>query len=290
MKLNSSNTSLYFLFFFIALAVCLDVFFIVLIFIKDARRDGRAANFSLIFVETHGKTSNRPTVDDISAALTDENAPSGRQLRVYTRTDNGLQTVPDLNLHVDQMTYSLLFPYGEPGNSLNYRPLCLISKSDKPGELEMMFSDENNRPTIRQFYSARIAIRRNFSLLYSSARLCQTYVVDQVVKIQNYRLTYHRNYQIALRVESYHVLENYLTNVAIKHPQQTGQKRVPIGKKFILPSSFTHSPRNLQQKYQDAIAMVRDVEKPDLFITSILNGRRLLTTFLSIKRSRIVLI
>ena len=83
-------------------------------------RDGRDSNFSLIFLETHGKTSNRLTVDEIAAAVTAEDAPSGRHLRVYTRADNGLQTVPDLSLHVDPMTYPLLFPYGEPGYSLNY--------------------------------------------------------------------------------------------------------------------------------------------------------------------------
>ena len=158
----------------IALAFCLYISF-VLIFFRDARRDDRAANFSLIFVEKHGKTSNLPTVDEIAAAVTDEDAPSGRHLRVYTRTDNGLQTVPDLSPHVDPMTYPLLFPYGEPGDSLNYRPVCSISKADKPGELEMTFRDQNSRPTMRQFYSARIAIRRNFNLLYSSGRLFQTY-------------------------------------------------------------------------------------------------------------------
>ena len=167
----------------IPLAVCLNLSFNFLIYFTDARRGGRAANFSLIFVETHGKTSNRPTVDEIGAAVTDECAPSGRHLRVYTRADNGLQTVPDLSPHVDPMTYPLLFPYGEPGYSLNYRPVCSISKSDKPGELEMTFRDENSRPSMRQFYSARIEIRKYFSLLHSSGRLFQTYVVDQAVKI-----------------------------------------------------------------------------------------------------------
>ena len=64
-----------------------------------------------------------------------------------------------------------------------------------------------------------------------------------------------------------------MTNVANKHAQQSGQERVPIGKKFILPSSFTDSPRYLQQKYQDAIAMVREFKKPDLFITFICNPK-----------------
>ena len=36
---------------------------------------------------------------------------------------------------------------------------------------------------------------------------------------------------------------------------------------IILPSSFTDSPRYFQEKYQDAIAMVRQLGKPDLLIT-----------------------
>ena len=137
--------------FLIALAVCLNVSFILLLFFRDARRDSRAANFSLIFVETHGKTSNRPTVDEIAAAVTDENAPSGRHLRVYIRADNGLQTVSNLSPHVNPMTYPLMFPYGEQGYLLNYRPVCSISKSDKPGKLKITFSNKNSRPTMRQF-------------------------------------------------------------------------------------------------------------------------------------------
>ena len=153
------------------------------------------------------------------------------------------------------MTYPLLFPYGEPGYSLNYRPISSFMKSKKPSKLIMKCRDESSLPTMRQYYSARIAIRRNFSLLHSSARLFQEYVVDQAVKIQNDRLSSLRNHQSSLRVESYHGLEDYLSSIANKHAQQSGQP-VHIGKKFILPSSFTDSPRYLQQKYQDALAMV----------------------------------
>ena len=151
----------------ISLTVCFDIY----IFTRDARCGGRVANFSFIFVKIHGKTFNRPTVDEITAAVTDEDAPAKRHLRVYTRANNGLQTVPVFSPHVDPMTYPLLFPYGEPGYSLNYRTICSIFKSDKFVELEMTFRNENCRSTMRQFYSSRSAIRKQFSLLHSSACL-----------------------------------------------------------------------------------------------------------------------
>ena len=58
-------------------------------FTRDMKRGCRAVNLSLIFVETHGKISNRPTVDEIAATVTDEDASAGRHLRVYTRADSG---------------------------------------------------------------------------------------------------------------------------------------------------------------------------------------------------------
>ena len=127
---------------------------------------------------------------------------------------------------------------------------------------------------MREYYSARIAIRKNFSLIHSSARLFQQYVVDQCVKIQDYRLTYLRSIQPSLRVESYHGVQDYLSSLAEKRQKQSkSDKHVNIGKMVILPSTFTDSPRYLQQKYQDAIAMVREFGKPDLFITFTCNPK-----------------
>ena len=40
-----------------------------------------------------------------------------------------------------------------------------------------------------------------------------------------------------------------------------------IGKRIILPSSHTGSPRYMIQNYQDAMAICRQYGNPDLFIT-----------------------
>jgi len=39
-----------------------------------------------------------------------------------------------------------------------------------------------------------------------------------------------------------------------------------IGKMVILPSSFIGSPRNMMQNYQDAMAIVSKLGKPDLLL------------------------
>jgi hypothetical protein len=47
----------------------------------------------------------------------------------------------------------------------------------------------------------------------------------------------------------------------------TETEGLKAGKMFILPSSFSGSPRAMQQNYQDAMSIVRKNVKPDLFIT-----------------------
>ncbi len=49
---------------------------------------------------------------------------------------------------------------------------------------------------------------------------------------------------------------------------------VPIGKMIILPSPFKGSPINMQQRYQDAMAIVTKYGKSDLFITMTCNPKR----------------
>jgi hypothetical protein len=40
-----------------------------------------------------------------------------------------------------------------------------------------------------------------------------------------------------------------------------------IGQRIILPSSFAGGPRHQHQQYQDAMALVRKLGKPDYFVT-----------------------
>ncbi|KAL0316569.1 UNVERIFIED_CONTAM: hypothetical protein Sradi_5535100 [Sesamum radiatum] len=44
-----------------------------------------------------------------------------------------------------------------------------------------------------------------------------------------------------------------------------------VGRRIILPSSFTGSPRDMYQRYQDAMAIVQKFGKPDIFLTMTCN-------------------
>lgn len=46
-----------------------------------------------------------------------------------------------------------------------------------------------------------------------------------------------------------------------------------VGRRVILPSSFVGSPRDMNARYQDAMAIVRNCGKPDYFITMTCNPK-----------------
>ena len=117
-----------------------------------------------------------------------------------------------------------------------------------------------------QFYAHRIAVRRGFNLLHASGKLFQQYVVDAYVKTEGNRLFFIRQNQARLRVESYKGLVDYVHSAA-------EENNARVGRMVVLPSTFVGSPRNMQQNYQDAMAIIRVYGKPDLFITFTCNPK-----------------
>ena len=81
--------------------------------------------------------------------------------------------------------------------------------------------------------------------LFFGRRLYLQWLVDMFAKLETANLDYIRNNQSTLRADLY----NHLTDaVDFDDVVQRG------GKKIILPSSFTGSPRQMRQRYQDAMA------------------------------------
>ena len=88
---------------------------------------------------------------------------------------------------------------------------------------------------------------------------------DAWVRTESNRLNYFTLNQSGLRVEKHNILSDHLQNES----ENPGQ-RMP-GRPVVLPSSFSAGPRFMQQKYQDAMAIVTKHGKPDLFLTFICN-------------------
>ena len=160
-----------------------------------------------------------------------------------------LQTISCMDPCVEPWIYPLLYPYGNKGWHQN-----------------ILRTDNNNRRVTRNGYAKYlIAIRDDiFNPFILARRLFQQWLVDTYVKIERDRITYLRNNQKQLRVDSYQGLIDHMQNRA-------ENLNCRVGKMIILPSTFIGSPRHMMQSYQDAMAIVRKYGKPDLFITMTTN-------------------
>ena len=159
--------------------------------------------------------------------------------------DGNIREISHTSPNSDPMAYPLLFPNGEAGwhERLEHHP-----DHRTPTQ---------NRLTLREFYKSRLAVRTGFSLLHNGGKLLQQFIVLSYVKLECNNLFFLKHNQPKLRVERYKGLMDFLARDAAEHNREPGRV-------CILPSTFINSPRNMQQNYQDAMAMVNKFGKPDL--------------------------
>nr|XP_033513522.1 uncharacterized protein LOC108942840 isoform X2 [Nicotiana tomentosiformis] len=94
-------------------------------------------------------------------------------------------------------------------------------------------------------------------------RLFQQYSVDEYIKLETPRLDFVSFNQDLFRMSVLQGLLNVL---------QLGERDASnVGKQTFLPNSFIGGPRDMRQRYMDAIALVQHFGKPDLFITMTCN-------------------
>lgn len=114
--------------------------------------------------------------------------------------------------------------------------------------------------TMREFYAYQLQTRLTEGMTITmSGRLLHQYIVDAYIATEQERLRFIRLNQKKLRVELY-------TNVcdAVESGDSDAKQ---LGKRVILPSSFTAGPRYMSEKYQDAMAICRRYGNPNFFIT-----------------------
>lgn len=194
---------------------------------------------------------NMPTTSEISVIIPRNNSmlPSNRDIVLYKHSTNDPQHHEIMHINethpkYDSLHYVLLFPHGEDGCCTG------IQKNN-------LNCDKN--VTMMEFYSYRLMQRTGFNLILRSGRLLHHYVVDMYAKIEKERLNFCLMHQHELRAELYQGLAD-----AVSSGDANG---ATVGRKIILPSSFSGSPRCMHQLYQDAMSIVRQFGKPDLFIT-----------------------
>lgn len=156
--------------------------------------------------------------------------------------------------HLDPMIYVLFYPYGDAG----WQPRMQIHLGNRPNR-------KRTHITILQWKVAQMAVRvGRFNPILHGEKLFQQWAVDSHLQVEANNLNFVRNQQGRLRVNQYRGLMDYLNDQAIR-------QRTTVGRSVILPSTFQGSPRNMREKYHEAMAIVVKFGKPDFFITMTCN-------------------
>ncbi|XP_051173501.1 uncharacterized protein LOC127289553 [Leptopilina boulardi] len=171
-----------------------------------------------------------------------------RDICIYPKNSESIP-ISSLSANVDPMTYPLMFPSGDPGWTVNIKHI-----------------KGNRNVTPLQFYMYRLSYRGTFNPCLALGKLTQQYIVDIWSKVEGERLKYIRLEQKKLRAEMYCGLMDYVNN-------KVKEENVRPGKIVILPSTFTGGPRSYQQSFMDAMRLVQEFGRPDLFITMTCNPK-----------------
>ena len=136
---------------------------------------------------------------------------------LHART-GGLKRITETNCAYDSLHYVLLFPSGDNG-----------------WHLAIPHSSGKGCVTAMELYSYRLMVRSSLSYLHLFGRLFHQYIVDMYAKVEQQRLNYIKLNQEKLRVDLYKGLADAVSAGDVNP--------MAYGKRIILPSSFTGSPR-----------------------------------------------
>jgi hypothetical protein len=168
----------------------------------------------------------------------------------------GLKRISNLHANYMSLQYPILFPYGDQGFKIGI-------KYNRSATLRVGVRGE---VTMLEYYAYRLQQRRcEATTLIRGDRLLQQYIVDAFSSVEENRLRFIVKNNKNLRSEVYKGLED-----ALRKGDVDGSG---IGKKVILPASFTGSKRYMVQNYQDAMAICRSYGPPDMFITFTCNPK-----------------
>ncbi len=177
--------------------------------------------------------------------------------------DGPLRRISDLHPLYPALRYVLLFPTGQLGW---HDHLAYEDGEDGPPD-DGRLQHKRKYISMAEFHHFRLHIRpllTESQHLFLSGKLFQEYVCETWAVTEQNRLNYIKQNQDKLRVEVYQGLADAVAANADTDWNQ-------LGRRFILPSSFTGSTRNMQQHLQDALAINRYYGGGDLFITMTAN-------------------
>ncbi|RID48364.1 hypothetical protein BRARA_I04879 [Brassica rapa] len=219
---------------------------------RDRFKDTGTIEYSITLVsQTNlGRQYDLPSASEIGGLIVgDLSATSvGRDIVVELKSSN-LQRISDQHPLMMSLQYPLLFPYGEAG--YNQR---------MPYEGPETSTVRREYMTMREFYAYQFQTRPTEGMtIIKGGRLLHQYIVDAYTATEQERLRFILLNQKKLRADLY-------SNVCDAVDSGDSDAKM-LGRKIILPSSFTGGPRYMSEKYQDAMAICRWYGNPHLFIT-----------------------
>ncbi|XP_022008025.1 uncharacterized protein LOC110907339 [Helianthus annuus] len=215
------------------------------------------------YVETFRSLAELGPLDNYKVTL---NASVELDQRVYNRPTT---SEPYYGCY-DPLSYPLFFPNGEAGWHPNI-PRNGVSINNIHNDYDDIDEDaevanpRGGRTTVamREYYCYKFQIRSTENVLLLGGRLLQQFVVDVYIKLETSRLQFCERNQIKIRAELYQGL------VDCVHAGEVRPSRV--GQRIVLPASFIGGPRDMRRRFLDAMTLVQDDGKPDLFLTMTCN-------------------
>ncbi|KAL4564666.1 hypothetical protein LXL04_028734 [Taraxacum kok-saghyz] len=187
-------------------------------------------------VELDHRVYNRPTTAEVVGIWVDGNeniTTYKRSIVVYGRSDYSAQIQP-YEVYYDPLSYPLFFPNGESGWHSR------IARNSMPIN-EIVVNEENMEEDVEGRTSKKKKYCINAGVLFLQ--------VSNVLKLN----------QKKIRSELYQGIVDCV-NVGEVEPSKVGQR-------VILPASFIKGPRDMRRRFLDAMTLVQDDGKPDIFLT-----------------------
>lgn len=232
---------------------------------------------------------SRPTSDGVAALLDDEgqDRPLARAITVFVRGSRpgpNLQHLSALHRDYDALHYVVFLPHGHGWGFTPNLPYVeqgggRQSSRSREREIEEQADGGGRRQrrravTAREYYNYLCHFRdqtgdsvvrtpeNTRDVIFYGRRLFEQWLCDQWTKVEDNKLHWVRTHQQQIRADLYQNLEDALDN---------DEDLAQSGRRVILPSSFTGSPRNLHQRFLDVMAMTHQFGPPHLFITMTAN-------------------
>ena len=221
-------------------------------------------------LDTHARLWTKPADDGMVTAFTvvqgdgEAQGYGARSLAVTFRaTPSKLQSIHPCSPSNHPMRFPLLFPFGCDGYHPALKQACGKRRVTHVQHARYTLHERAAGTERTDVAPKAAATHRRYSLIHRAGRLFGEYILTLYLAAEQSRLLFHRFNQTKLRADVY---ENVFTHL------HSGCDQIP-GKLVVLAPSFTTGPRHYAACFHNAMAIVREHHKADLFITFTCNPK-----------------